>query len=99
MHASISPIAQVPPRASELASPSAAAPTEGFARLFEQGMVKVDAELRSAEGALSDLATGKPVELHEVMLRMEQARIGVQTFIQIRNKVLESYQDLMRMQM
>lgn len=99
MNAPIGPIAPLLHGVSELARPSGVAPTEGFAKVFEQGLTKVDAELRTAEGALSDLATGKPVELHEVMIRMEQARIGVQTFIQIRNKVLESYQDLMRMQM
>ena len=99
MNAQIGAIAPILQGASDLARPSAVAPAEGFAKVFEQGVAKVDADLRSAEGALSDLATGKPVELHEVMLRMEQARIGVQTFIQIRNKVLESYQDLMRMQM
>ena len=32
------------------------------------------------------------------MITLEQARIGVQTLIQVRNKVVEAYQELMRMQ-
>ena len=83
--------------------PAASAPiatsSPAFAQMFEAGVAKLDGDVRAAEGALGDLASGKPVELHNVMLQLEQARIGVQTFIQVRNKVLESYQDLMRMQM
>jgi flagellar hook-basal body complex protein FliE len=48
---------------------------------------------------MRDLAAGKPVELHEVMISLEKARLSVQTFVQVRNKLVESYQDLMRMQM
>jgi flagellar hook-basal body complex protein FliE len=32
------------------------------------------------------------------MIKLERARISVQVFVQVRNKVVESYQDLMRMQ-
>jgi flagellar hook-basal body complex protein FliE len=31
------------------------------------------------------------------MVGIERARIGVQTFVQVRNRLIESYQDLMRM--
>jgi flagellar hook-basal body complex protein FliE len=33
------------------------------------------------------------------MISMERARLDVQTFVQVRNKLIESYQDLMRMQL
>src|ERR1043165_5213985 len=72
--------------------------TSGFVQLFEQGVTRVDADIQGAEKALGDLAAGRSVELHEVMISLEKARISVQTFIQVRNRVLESYQDLMRMQ-
>lgn len=73
--------------------------TTGFAGLFERQLQQMNTDLRVAESALGDLAAGRPVELHEVMINLEKARISVQTFIQVRNKVVESYQDLMRMQM
>lgn len=88
-----------PVLAGESAIAPAATPSPAFAQMFEAGIAKLDGDVRTADGALGDLASGKPVELHNVMLQLEQARIGVQTFIQVRNKVLESYQDLMRMQM
>lgn len=70
-----------------------------FATLLQRELGDLNANLGAAEKAMSDLAAGKPVELHEVMISLERARIGVQTFVQIRNKLIESYQDLMRMQM
>jgi flagellar hook-basal body complex protein FliE len=53
----------------------------------------------AAERAMSDLSAGKPVELHEVMISLERAQISVQTFVQVRNKLVEAYLDLMRMQL
>ena len=71
----------------------------GFAQLVERELADLDRSTAAAEKAMTDLAAGKPVELHEVMITMEKARLGVQTFLQVRNKLVESYQDLMRMQM
>lgn len=70
-----------------------------FANLMQTGIADMNASLQAAEGAMSDLAAGKSVELHEVMIDMERARISVQTFVQVRNALVESYQDLMRMQL
>ena len=44
------------------------------------------------------LALGKNVELHQVMLATEQANLALQLTVQIRNKVVEAYQEVMRMQ-
>jgi flagellar hook-basal body complex protein FliE len=79
-------------------APAAALGT-GFAQLVERELGRLDASASAAEGAMRDLAAGKPVELHEVMISLEKARLSVQTFVQVRNKLVESYQDLMRMQM
>jgi flagellar hook-basal body complex protein FliE len=39
------------------------------------------------------------VALHDVMIALERGRLAVQTFVQVRNRLVESYQDLMRMQL
>lgn len=77
----------------------AVAPGTGFAQLIERQLGHLEASASAAESAMRDLAAGKPVELHEVMISLEKARLSVQTFVQVRNKLVESYQDLMRMQM
>ncbi|MCW7540876.1 flagellar hook-basal body complex protein FliE [Aquabacterium sp. A7-Y] len=84
--------------ASQAATASATA-APGFVGLFEKELVQMNSDMQAAEKALGDMAAGRPVELHEVMISLEKARISVQTFIQVRNKLVESYQDLMRMQM
>jgi flagellar hook-basal body complex protein FliE len=90
------------------ASPFGGLPVEGmqaptapsaFANMLQRELGDLNASLGVAEKAMGDLAAGKSVELHEVMISVERARISVQTFMQIRNKLVESYQDLMRMQM
>lgn len=79
------------PRAADAATP--------FVKLMDTGVGDLNATLGAAEAAMRDFSLGKPVELHEVMVKLENARIGVQTFVQVRNKLIESYQDLMRMQL
>ena len=56
---------------------------------------KVQAE---AESSAAQLISGQPVELHEVLLATERASISFQLVVQARNKVVEAYQDVMRMQ-
>ncbi len=79
----------------------AAAPSapDAFANLLQRQIGEFNASVGAAETAMRDLASGKGVELHEVMISLERARISVQTFVQVRNKLVESYQDLMRMQL
>ena len=82
----------------QLAATPAAA-TASFAKVMQHELAELNSNLGAAELAMRELAAGKPVELHEVMIELERARLSVQTFVQVRNKLTESYQDLMRMQL
>ncbi len=64
--------------------------------------------LKQAVGALGELgatadassvkmAAGQPVDVHEVMLNMEQASLGFSLALQVRNKLVDAYQEIMRM--
>jgi flagellar hook-basal body complex protein FliE len=44
------------------------------------------------------LARGENVELHEVMIASQKASITLAATMEIRNKVIEAYQEVMRMQ-
>lgn len=50
-----------------------------------------------AEALKQELATGGDVELHEVMVATEKASLGVELTMQIRNKLVDAYQEVMRM--
>ena len=51
-----------------------------------------------AEQGVRQLAAGNAASLHDVMIRMEEARMSFQLAVQFRSRVLEAYQEVMRMQ-
>lgn len=79
-------------------SPQGATQPKGFSEVFEQQLGRVNQDLAAAETSLQKLASGEPVALHDVMISLETARISVQTMIQVRNRLVEAYQEVMRMQ-
>lgn len=75
---------------------STAAP--GFGPWIERELSSLNTQLVAAERGLQQLATGRAENLHDVMLQLEQARLAMQVASQVRARVLEAYQDVMRMQ-
>ena len=59
---------------------------------------EVGAKQASANQAVSGLLSGGNVSLHQAMISMEEANVSFQLMIEVRNKLLDSYQELMRMQ-
>ncbi|NEX63024.1 flagellar hook-basal body complex protein FliE [Noviherbaspirillum sp. 17J57-3] len=77
-----------------------AAPMQGpeFSRLFLDQISAVNDKLSGADHAVQMLATGEAPSLHDVMIRLEEARLSFQLLAQVRNRLLEAYQEVMRMQ-
>ena len=59
---------------------------------------EVNAKQANAAGAVEGVLTGQNVPLHHAMIAMEEASVSFQLMVEVRNKLLESYQELMRMQ-
>ncbi|MHB0885366.1 MAG: flagellar hook-basal body complex protein FliE [Bacillota bacterium] len=80
-------------------APSGDAATGGtsFADLLKQAVGDVNQMQLQAEQAGADLAAGKVTDIHSVMIMTEKADLALQMAIQVRNKVLEAYQEIMRM--
>lgn len=57
-----------------------------------------DKQVKSAS-TMREMMAGGDVSLHQAMLAMEEASVSFQLMVQVRNKVLESYQEIMRMQL
>jgi len=70
-----------------------------FANMLASKFQDLNSSVSAAEATLGAVATGKGVEPQDAMIGMERARISVLTFVQLRNKLVESYQDVMRMQL
>ena len=70
-----------------------------FASMIGQGLDRVDHSLRAADDKIRSLAAGEYVPLHEVMISMEQARMDLMLVVEVRNRLVEAYQELTRMQL
>lgn len=70
-----------------------------FGNMVTQGLERVNEQLIGTQVDLQRMALGEAGNVHQVMARMEEARLSFQLMMQVRNKVLEAYQDVMRMQL
>jgi flagellar hook-basal body complex protein FliE len=69
-----------------------------FSDFLGQMVQDVNAKQANAAGAVEGVLTGQNVPLHQAMIAMEEASVSFQLMVEVRNKLLESYQELMRMQ-
>jgi len=53
---------------------------------------------KSAEAEIGRFLRGEGVDLHQVALAQQQAQLSFELFLQVRNKVVQAYQEIMRMQ-
>lgn len=70
----------------------------GFADMLADAVSQTNEAQLDADKAAVALQTGKAENLHEVMLSMEEADISMRLLVQMRNKALDAYQEIMRMQ-
>ena len=84
------------PDLAERAKPGAAG--GGFGEMLQEGMNKLQGLQTEAEQQARQLIAGEPVELHRVVLAGEQAALAFELTMAIRNKAVEAYQEVMRMQ-
>ena len=75
-----------------------AAPVDSsFAGVLSNLVQDINAKQNISGQSLRDLQSGQNVSLHQTMISMEEASVSFQLMVEVRNKLLESYQELMRM--
>jgi flagellar hook-basal body complex protein FliE len=86
-------------------TPGTAAPSSGVGKAdgnFENMLGNFVGEVSQSQTAANDsvngLLSGKNVSLHQAMISMEEANVSFQLMVEVRNRLLDSYQELMRMQ-
>ena len=57
----------------------------------------VNESQKQSAGEVKDIIQGKSQNLHQAMATMEEAKLSFQLMIEIRNKLLEGYQEIQRM--
>ena len=71
---------------------------DSFANVLGRMVNEVNGRQVAANDAIASLQSGQNTSLHQAVIAMEEANISFQLMIEVRNKLLDSYQELMRMQ-
>ena len=97
---SVSPVEFLPAtRLPEIAGAAAVGtPTADFQSLLARELGRVNKQLLAADAAVQGLARGEVQNLHQVMIAVEEARLAFGLLMQVRTRLLEGYQELLRMQ-
>lgn len=86
------------PSSSPLSQSGAIQQAPGFDNLLGNFVKEVNAKQSVAADTVTGLLSGQNVPLHQAMISMEEASVSFQLMVEVRNKLLEGYQELMRMQ-
>jgi len=91
-------ISSLTPTAGQGVSPTPSRNTGEFVELLGRLVDQVNDSQLNAERAVKDLVAGKIENVHEVMLAEAEADISFRMLLQARNKLVEAYKEIMRMQ-
>jgi flagellar hook-basal body complex protein FliE len=96
----MTPITPIRPVVASIESPALRPPAEGnlFADQLKASIGTVEGLGKQARQTAERFLNGEPEELHNVALTSQQAALSMELFLQVRNKVVQAYQEVMRMQ-
>lgn len=70
-----------------------------FSNMLKEAINDVNNLQKSADKAAVDYSTGKINDVHQVVIAAEKASLSLQLTSQVTNKIIESYKEIMRMQL
>lgn len=70
----------------------------GFADTLKEMVAETNKQQIQSDQAVQQLHTGEAKNLHEVMLSLEKADISVRLLVQFRNKIMNAYNEIMKLQ-
>lgn len=82
-----------------LASPGPGGRPDAFQAVLSDAIGRVESFRRDASNSVESFLAGERQELHQVALDVQRAELAFEMFLQVRNKVVQAYQEVMRMQM
>jgi len=71
---------------------------KGFGEAITDAVKQLNDLQHQADTAAFEVATGQSEDLHSALVTVEEASLAMELSIQVRNKLIESYQEIMRMQ-
>lgn len=71
---------------------------DSFSSMLGQMVKDVNGEQTTANQAVGALESGQSVPLHKAVIAMEEANVSFQLMVEVRNRLMDAYQEIMRMQ-
>lgn len=68
-----------------------------FSAVLNEAISRVDQTQKISDTATAKLVRGEDVDLHNVMIAAQKANIALSATVEVRNKVVEAYQEIIRM--
>lgn len=87
------------PLAQAGASAAPSAPTGDFGTMLQRGLAAMDAKVADADRMVAKFALDDDVPVHQVTIALEEARLAVEFAMQVRQRLVETYRELMNMQL
>jgi flagellar hook-basal body complex protein FliE len=81
------------------ASPSPAAGSGEFGKVLEGSINTLESMQNDASASIQQFLTGENEDLHTTVLATQKAELAFELGLQVRNKVVSAYQEIMKMQM
>lgn len=78
--------------------PESGGSSRSFEDTLENAIDQVDQAQKTSDQQIEAFVAGEQENVHEVMLSMQEANLSFDLMVEVRNRVLEGYQELMRMQ-
>lgn len=69
-----------------------------FGNMLKDAINSVDLASKTADQQVADVVAGKSENIHEAMISMQKAQLSFQLMVEIRNKAIETYHEIARMQ-
>jgi flagellar hook-basal body complex protein FliE len=82
----------------EFSRPTHTGGQTGFLESLKNQVEQVDNMQKAGDVSINDLASGRRKTLHETMIAVEQADISFRMLMAVRGKIVNAYQEVMRMQ-
>lgn len=94
----IKSLGSIDPRSAYGVGQAQGKPAQSFANQLQNAIQEVDNLQAGSNKMVDGMVSGEVTEVHDVMIAAKEAQLAFELLLEVRNKLLEGYQEIMRMQ-
>jgi flagellar hook-basal body complex protein FliE len=85
------------PGSTQVGAPSASPTNEGFTKVLDNLVGTVESKQAQSDAVTRNVLVGNQGQLHQSVIAMQEASVAFSLMVEVRNKLVDSYQEIMRM--